>query len=90
MSPAEKRSTERAPTAKKMQAKIGQLVPEVDFFGSRARSGGRCERKAMLIKIHPLAVKRQAELLEIPIVYYLPAPTPEQDLAIERERTLGA
>jgi hypothetical protein len=38
---------------------------ESRFFGSRARSGGRCERKAMLIKNHPLAMKRQAELLEI-------------------------
>ncbi len=44
----------------------------------------------MLIKIYPLAVKRQAELLEIPIVYYLPAPTPEQHLAIERERARDA
>ena len=32
MSPAEKRGTERAPTAKEMQAKIGQLVLEVDFL----------------------------------------------------------
>jgi hypothetical protein len=32
MSPAEKRGTERAPTAKEMQAKIGQLVSEVDFL----------------------------------------------------------
>ena len=32
MSPAEKRGTERGPTAKEMQAKIGQLTQEVDFL----------------------------------------------------------
>ena len=31
MSPAEKRGTEHGPTAKEMQAKIGQLALEVDF-----------------------------------------------------------
>src|SRR5205823_4233818 len=47
------------------------------FFGSRARSRRRCERKAMIIKAHPLPVKRPAELLEISRsnVYYLPTPT---------------
>jgi putative transposase len=40
----------------------------------------------MIIKTHPLPVKRQAELLEISRsnVYYLPAPTPESDLALMR------
>jgi putative transposase len=40
----------------------------------------------MIIKTHPLPVKRQAELLEISRsnVYYLPAPTPERDLALMR------
>jgi putative transposase len=40
----------------------------------------------MIIKDHPLPVKRQAELLEISRsnVYYLPAPTPEKDLALMR------
>ena len=32
MSPAEKRGTEHGPTAKEMQAKIGQLALEVDFL----------------------------------------------------------
>jgi transposase-like protein len=31
LSPAEKRGTEHGPTAKEMQAKIGQLALEVDF-----------------------------------------------------------
>ena len=31
-SPAEKRGTEQGPTAKEMQAKIGQLALEVDFL----------------------------------------------------------
>src|SRR5450759_2124689 len=54
------------------------------FFGSRARSRGRRERKAMIIKTHPLSVKRQAELLEISRsnVYYLPTPTSVNDLAL--------
>ena len=40
----------------------------------------------MIVKEHPLPVKRQAELLEISRanVYYLPAPTPEKDLALMR------
>jgi putative transposase len=40
----------------------------------------------MIIKTHPLPVKRQAELLEISRsnVYYLPAPTSETDLALMR------
>ena len=40
----------------------------------------------MIIKTHPLPVKRQAELLEISRsnVYYLPAPTSENDLALMR------
>jgi len=40
----------------------------------------------MIIKTHPLPVKRQAELLEISRsnVYYLPAPTPESELALMR------
>ena len=40
----------------------------------------------MIIKDHPLPVKRQAELLEISRanVYYLPAPTPEKDLVLMR------
>ena len=32
LSPAEKRGTEHGPTAKEMQAKIGQLALEVDFL----------------------------------------------------------
>ena len=40
----------------------------------------------MIIKTHPLPVKRQAELLEISRsnAYYLPAPTSERDLALMR------
>jgi len=40
----------------------------------------------MIIKTHPLPVKRQAELLEISRsnVYYLAAATPEPDLALMR------
>ena len=40
----------------------------------------------MIIKTHPLPVKRQAELLEISRanVYYLPAPTSAKDLALMR------
>jgi putative transposase len=40
----------------------------------------------MIVKSHPLPVKRQAELLEISRsnVYYLPAPTSEKDLALMR------
>ena len=38
----------------------------------------------MIVKTHPLPVKRQAELLEISRanVYYLPSPTSEKDLAL--------
>ena len=38
----------------------------------------------MIIKTHPLPVKRQAELLEISRsnVYYLPVPTSTKDLAL--------
>jgi len=32
LSPAEKRGTEQGPSAKEMQAKIGQLALEVDFL----------------------------------------------------------
>jgi hypothetical protein len=47
------------------------------FFRSRARSRGRCERKARIIKPHPLPAKRQAVLLEISRsnAHYLPAPS---------------
>ena len=40
----------------------------------------------MIIKTHPLPVKRQAELLEISRsnVYYLPTLTSEKDLALMR------
>jgi putative transposase len=40
----------------------------------------------MIVKDHPLRVKRQAELLEISQsnVYCLPVPTPEKDLALMR------
>jgi putative transposase len=40
----------------------------------------------MIVKTHPLPVKRQAELLAISRanVYYLPAPTSEKDLALMR------
>ena len=40
----------------------------------------------MIVKSHPLPVKRQAQLLEISRanVYYLPAPTSENDLALMR------
>ena len=37
---------------KALQAKIGQLALENDFFGSRARSPGRCERQAMIEMAH--------------------------------------
>ena len=49
LTPAEKRGTENGPTAKEMQAKIGAARAGSRFFGSRARSRGRCERKAMIV-----------------------------------------
>ena len=56
------------------------------FFGSRARSHRRCERKAMIDRRHQLPVTRQAKLLELSrsSVYYRPEPVPEADLALMR------
>ena len=46
LSPAEKRGTNQGPTAKEMQAKIGQLALEVDFLEvAAARRGGRGVRR---------------------------------------------
>ena len=38
----------RGPSVEDMQAKIGQLALENDFFGRCARSYRRCERKEMI------------------------------------------
>src|SRR2546426_4787075 len=56
------------------------------FFGERARSQQRCERKAMIDSDHRLPVVRQAQLLELSrsSVYYLPRPTSNADLAVMR------
>jgi hypothetical protein len=47
---AEKR--EGGPDLKALHAKIGQLALENDFFGRRARSHRRCERKTMIDLAH--------------------------------------
>src|ERR1700730_8599949 len=56
------------------------------FFGGRARSRQRCERKAMIDTDHQLPVVRQAQLLELSrsSVYYLPRPASSEDLALMR------
>src|SRR5690606_31527889 len=56
------------------------------FFRRRAHQGGIAERKAMIDRTHELAVKRQAELLNISrgSVYYHPEPISEADLALMR------
>ena len=50
------------------------------FFGRRARSHRRCERKAMIDPSHPLPIVRQAQLLDLSrsSVYYQPRPTSER------------
>src|SRR5664279_5779642 len=56
------------------------------FFGRRARSNRRCERKTMIDRTHKLPVVRQVQLLDLSrsTVYYLPQPTPEGDLRLMR------
>ena len=56
------------------------------FFGRRARSHRRCERKAMIDATHELPIVRQAQLLDLSrsTVYYLPQPTSDADLALMR------
>src|SRR6185295_19229566 len=56
------------------------------FFGRRARSYRRCERKEMIDPGHGLPLVRQAELLELSRsnVYYLPRPVCEVDLGLMR------
>jgi hypothetical protein len=91
MSPAEKRGTERAPTAEEIQAKIGQPVPDVDFLevaldrvAMRAQSDGHRDPPAGGEAAGGVAGDLRSN------VYYLLPPTPERDLAIERERARGA
>src|SRR5450631_2529512 len=59
---------------------------EKRFFGRRARSYRRCERKEMIDATHKLAVTRQAELLDLSRsnVYYLPRPVSDADLVLMR------
>ena len=61
---------------KGLHAKIGQHALEIDFFGRRARSRGRCEHKKMIDKEHELPVIRQVRLLDLSrsSVYYQPQP----------------
>src|SRR6202165_1924456 len=56
------------------------------FFGRRARSHRRCERKEMIDATHELPVTRQAELLDLSRsnVYYLPRLVSAADLAMMR------
>jgi hypothetical protein len=61
---ARDKKAEVGPMVKDMQAKIGQLTLENDFFGSRVRSHQRCERQAMIDKGHDLPVVRQCLSLQ--------------------------
>ncbi|MBK6355710.1 MAG: IS3 family transposase [Betaproteobacteria bacterium] len=81
---AEKQSA--TPDLKDLHAKIGQQALEIGFFGRRARSHRRCERKTMIDKTHDLPVVRQVQLLELSrsSVYYQPQPIPEADLRLMR------
>ncbi|HWT79864.1 MAG TPA: IS3 family transposase [Candidatus Methylomirabilis sp.] len=53
------------PDVKILHAKIGQLVLENGFFGRRARSAPRAERKAMIRAEHPLPITRQLDELHL-------------------------
>src|SRR5438045_3339510 len=56
------------------------------FFGQRARTKPRSERKAMIDRRHRLSVTRQARLLALSraSVYYRPRPVSHADLALMR------
>ena len=85
-SPRRPRSATRGPDVKTLHAKIGQLALGERFFGRRARSHRRCERKAMIDATHDLPLVRQAQLLDLSrsTVYYQPQPTSDADLALMR------
>ena len=57
------------------------------FFGRRARSVPRCERKAMIDHDQDLPVTRQCQLLALPrsSVYYTPQPVAAATLALMRQ-----
>ncbi|MBL7131190.1 MAG: IS3 family transposase [Candidatus Omnitrophica bacterium] len=69
---AAERKAANGPNVKDLHAKIGQLAMENGFFGRRARSYPRCERKAMINRQHPLPVVQQCKILAIArsSVYY--------------------
>lgn len=59
------RAPEDGPSARELNAKIGQLVMENDFFGRCAREASLDERKEMIKPEHPLPLTRQCSLLEL-------------------------
>jgi putative transposase len=71
---------------KSLNAKIGELTLENDFFVQSARQGRHAERKAMITPSHDLPVTRQARVLGISrgAFYYKAQPAPPRDLAIMR------
>ena len=84
LTPAEKRESV-GPSIRDMQAKIGQLALENDFWPARSvASAMRAQRNDR--RHARLPICRQAELLDISRsnVYYLPKPTSEADLALMR------
>nr|ATZ76261.1 IS3 family-IS150 group transposase OrfAB [uncultured Acidobacteriota bacterium] len=70
----------------RMQAKIGELTLENDFFRNCAHQSGPAERKAMINPELKLSIRRQAELLAISrsTIYYRPRPISDADLMLMR------
>jgi len=69
---------------KRMQAKIGQLALENDFFSASGRSSGSDARQSLIDRGHELSVKRQCDLLAVcrSNVYYTPRPVSAADLTL--------
>jgi putative transposase len=69
-----------------MQAKIGELTFENDFFRNCAHQSGPAERKTMIDPERELSVSKQAELLNISrsTIYYRPRPISDADLMLMR------
>lgn len=85
-SAAERNSQPDTVPLKDQHAKFGQQALKIDFFGRRARTAFRSERKAMLNTTHALSLTRQAELLELSwaSLYYHPVRVSAPDLRLMR------
>ena len=69
-----------------LQAKVGELTMERDFFVRSARSIRPAERKTMIDHESKMTILRQCELLEVcrSSLYYEPTPVSPADLALMR------